>query len=105
MDDGIKTLGLHLCATCRERSSAHFDNIYFRPSYYYVYKQSHLYKIIYYTPIEVKVGLLSENVLAGCIVTKDKCSRITQHLEFHIARRRPSLNHITSGVETIKACT
>ena len=34
VDDGIKTLGLHLCATSRERSVAH------------VYRQSHLYKII-----------------------------------------------------------
>ena len=47
VDDGIKTLGLHLCATCRELSAAHFDSIYFRSSYYYVYRQSHLYKIIY----------------------------------------------------------
>ena len=46
VDGGIKTLGLHLCATYMERSAAHFDSIFFRPSYYYVYRQSHLYKII-----------------------------------------------------------
>ena len=28
-------------------------------------------------PIEVKVGLLFENVLAGCTTTESKCSRIT----------------------------
>ena len=55
---------------------------YFRPSYYYVYRQSHLYKIIYHmclvTPLsEVKVGLLSENALARCTVTESRCSRIT----------------------------
>ena len=51
------------------------------------------------TPLsEVKVGLLSENALAGCTVTESKCSRV----EFHIARRRPSL---VSEVDTIKACT
>ena len=38
VDDGIKTLGLHLCATCRERSAAHFYSIYCRPSYYFVYR-------------------------------------------------------------------
>ena len=47
VDDGIKTLGLHVYATCRELSAAHFDSFYFRPSYYYVYRQSHLYKIMY----------------------------------------------------------
>ena len=47
-DDGIKTLGLHLRATCRDRSAAPFDSIYFRPSYYDVYRQSHPYKMIYY---------------------------------------------------------
>ena len=55
---------------------------YSRPSYHFVYRQSHLYKIIYcmclVTPLgEVKVGLLSENVLAGCTVTESKCPRIT----------------------------
>ena len=81
MDDGIKTLGLDLGATCRERSAAHFDSIYFRPSYYCVYRQSHPYKIIYYLcsskPIEVKLGLLFEYVLIGCTVTESKCSQIT----------------------------
>ena len=48
VDDRIKTLGRHLCATCRECSAAHFDGIYFGPSYYCVYRQSQPYKIIYY---------------------------------------------------------
>ena len=48
VDDGTKTLGLHLCGTCRERRAPHFDRIYFKPSDYYVYRQSHPYKIIYY---------------------------------------------------------
>ena len=71
MNEGIKILGLHLCATCRKLSAVHFDSIYFRPSYYYVYRQSHVYNIMYGVIrdlIEVKVGLLSENVLTGCIV-------------------------------------
>ena len=97
MDDGIKTLGLHLCATSMVRSVAHFGSIYFRPSYYCVYRQSHPSKIIYHLcsskPIEVKVELLFEYVLIGCTVTESKCSRITQHLKFHIARRRSILNH------------
>ena len=80
MDDGIKTLGLHLCATCMVRSVAHSDRICFRPSYYFVYQQSHTSKIIYCLcsskPIEVKVGLLFEYVLIECTVTEGKCSRI-----------------------------
>ena len=80
MDDGIKTLGLHLCATCMVRSVAHFDSIYFRLSYYCVYRQSYPFKIIYCLcsskPIEVKVGLLFEYVLIECTVTESKCSRI-----------------------------
>ena len=67
VDDGIKILGLHLRATCMVRSVVHFDSIYFRPSYYCVYRQSHPSKIIYYLcsskPIEVKVGLLFGYVL------------------------------------------
>ena len=47
VDDGIKTLGLHLCATCRKLRAANFDSISFKPSYYYVYRQSHIYKIMY----------------------------------------------------------
>ena len=81
MDDGIKTLGLHLCATCMVRSVAHFDSIYFRPSYYCVYRRSHPSKIIHYLCssklIEVKMWLLFEYVLIGCTVTESKCSRIT----------------------------
>ena len=81
MDYGIETLDLHLRATCRERSAAHFDSIYFRPSYYCVYRQSHPHKITYYLcvnkPIEVKAGLLFEYVLIGCTVTESKCSRMT----------------------------
>ena len=81
MDDGIKTLDLHLCAICMVRSVAHLDSIYFKPSFYCVYRQSHPSKIIYYLcsskPIEVKVGLLVEYVLIGYTVTESKCSRIT----------------------------
>ena len=82
MDDGIKTLDLHyLCTTCMVRSVAHFDSIYFRPSFYCVYRQSHPSKVIYYLcsskPIEVKVGLLFEYVLIGCTVTESKCSQMT----------------------------
>ena len=81
VDGGIKTLGLHLCATCMVRSVAHFDSIYLRPSCYCVYRQSNPFKIIYYLclskPIEVKVGLLFEYVLIGCTVTESKCSPIT----------------------------
>ena len=29
VDDGIKTLDLHLCATCLVRSVAHFDSVLF----------------------------------------------------------------------------
>ena len=32
---------------------------------------------VFSEPIEVKVGLLFENVLAGCTVTERKCLRIT----------------------------
>ena len=74
MDDGVIALDLHLCATCRVCSAAHFDIIYVRPLYYCVYRQSHLFKIIYYLcsskPIEIKVGLLFEYVLIGCTVTE-----------------------------------
>ena len=81
MDDGIITLGLHLCVTCRVRSAAHFGSIYFKPSYYCVYRQSHSFKIIYSLcsskPIEVKVDLLFEYALIGCTVTESECSRIT----------------------------
>ena len=70
VDDGIKTLDLHLCATRMVRSVGNFYSIYFRPSFYCVYRQSHPSKIIYYLcsskPIEVKVGLLFEYVLIGC---------------------------------------
>ena len=61
--------------------SANFDSIYFRPTYYCLYRQSNPSKIIYYLclskPIEVKVGLLFEYVLIGCTVTESKCSRLT----------------------------
>ena len=81
MDDGIKTLDLYLRATCRVRSAAYFDSIYFRPSYYCVHRRYHPSKIIYYLcsskPIEVRVGLLLKHVLIGCTVTESKYSRIT----------------------------
>ena len=51
------------------------------------------------------MGLLFENGLTECTVTESKCSRITQHLELHTARRRPISNHIIGGVDTIKAYT
>ena len=81
MDDGIKALDLHLRATCRVRSAAYFYSIYFMPSCYCVYRQSHPSKIIYYLcsskPVEVKVGLLFEDVLIVCTVTESICPRIT----------------------------
>ena len=81
VDDGIITLDLHLYAICRVRSAVYFDSIYFRPSYFCVYRQSHPSKITYCLclskPIEVKVGLFFEYVLIGCTVTESKCSRIT----------------------------
>ena len=55
--------------------------------------------------IEVKVGSLIENVLAGCTVAEGKCSWITSRLKFHTARRRPTLNHIIGGMDAMKACT
>ena len=39
VDDGVKTLDLHLRATCRVRNAAYFDSIYFR-SYIIVYTDS-----------------------------------------------------------------
>ena len=39
VDNGIKTLDLHLCATCRVRSAAYFYSIYFK-SYIIVYTVS-----------------------------------------------------------------
>ena len=60
---------------------------------------------VFVEPIEVKVGWLFEYVLTGCIVTESNFSRITQHLEFHTARRRPTLNHIIDRVDTIMKYT
>ena len=81
MDDGIKTPDLHLRATCRVRSATYFDSIYFRPSYYCAYRQSHPSKIIYYLcsskPIEGKVGLLFKYVLIRCTVTESEWPLIT----------------------------
>ena len=81
VDDAIITLDLYLRATCRVRSAVDFYSIYFRPSYYCIYRQSHPSRIIYYLcsskPIEVKAGSLFEYVLIGCTVTESKCSRIT----------------------------
>ena len=81
VDDGIITLDLHLRATCRVRSAVYFDSIYFRPSYFCVYRQSHSSKITYCLcsskPIEVKEGSFFEYVLIGCTVTESKCSRTT----------------------------
>ena len=81
VDNEIETLDLYLRATCRVRSAAYFDSIYFRPSCYCVYQQSHPSKMIYYLclskPIEGRVGLLLKYVLIGCTVTESKCSKIT----------------------------
>ena len=83
MGDGVKTLGLHLRATCRGVVLLIFGSIYFRSCgvYYCVYRQSHPSKIIYYLcsskSIEVRVGLLLKYMLRGRIVTESKCSRIT----------------------------
>ena len=79
MDDGVKTLDLHLCATCRERSASHFDSIYILGITTYtgsLISQDNMLDV-FSDPIEVKVGLLSENVLVGCTVTESKCSQIT----------------------------
>ena len=58
-----------------------FGSICFRPLHYYVYRQSHVFQenelFAFSEPIEIKVGLLFENVLTGCNVTETKCSRIT----------------------------
>ena len=82
---------------------------FFYVLYYCVYRQFHPSKIIYYLcsskPIEVRVGLLLKYVLIGCTVTESKCSRITQHLEFHIARGRLIFKSLVGGVDTIKSCT
>ena len=40
VDGGIKALGLHLRATCRKRSAAHFQLHLFWSSFYYVYRWS-----------------------------------------------------------------
>ena len=53
----------------------------------------------------MKVELLLKYVLIRCTVTERKRSRITQHLEFHIARGRSIFKSLVSGVDTIKACT
>ena len=80
MDDGIKTLDLHLRATCRVRSAAYFDSIYLGLILLCIPTVSSFQDNIYYLcsskPIEVRVGLL-KHVLIGCTVTESKCSRIT----------------------------
>ena len=80
MHDGIKTLDLHLCPTCGGLSVDHLiafilslpittytGSLVLQDDMLFVFSES----------IEVKVGLLFEDVLAGCIVTESKCSLIT----------------------------
>ena len=74
--DGIKTLGLHLRANCKGVGLLIFESICFRPSYYYVYRQSHPYKITYY--------LCFESVLRWCTMTESKCSPVTGSLKCSI---------------------
>ena len=109
VDDGIKTLDLHLRATCRGRSAAHFDSIDFRPSYYCVYRQSYPYKIIYYLcsskPIELEVGLLFEYVLIGCTVTESKIFTVKVIFGIPYNTKEAHFKSLVSGVDTIKACT
>ena len=47
VDDGIKTLGLHLRATCRGRSAAHFWKHVLDLHILCISRQSHPYKIMY----------------------------------------------------------
>ena len=81
MDDGIKTLDLHLRATYRVRSAAYFIAFILGIILLCIPTVSSFKKIIYYLcsskPIEVRVGLLLKYVLIGCTVTESKCSRIT----------------------------
>ena len=53
MDDGVKTLDQHLRATCRVRSAAYFDNIYFR-SYIIVYTDGLILPRKYIICVQVK---------------------------------------------------
>ena len=60
-----------------------FGSICCRPSYYYVPGIRAVSSLqdniifVFCEPIEVKVGLLFENVLTGYTVTESKCSRVT----------------------------
>ena len=93
VDDGIKTLRLHLRATRRGRCCS-FSVAFILDLHVTMYTGSLILTrylqdnilFVFSEPIEVKVGLLFENVLTGCTVTKSKCSRITQELEFYTAR-------------------
>ena len=74
MGDGVKTLGLHLRATCRGVVLLIFGSIYLR-SYIIVYTDSLILPRKYFywcssKPIEVRVGLLLKFVLRGCTVTE-----------------------------------
>ena len=66
----VKTLGLHLRATCTGVVLLIFESIYLR-SYISVYTDSLILPRQYYylcssKPIEVRVGLLLKCVLRGC---------------------------------------
>ena len=78
MNGGIKTLGLHLPAPCRNVVLLIFGRIGFRSSYYRAvsaFQENILF--VFSEPIEVKVSLLFENVLTRCTVTRRKCFQIT----------------------------
>ena len=60
VNGGIKTLGLHLRATCRERSVAHFW------LHFLDFILLCIPTVSAFEKKEIKVGLLFENVLIGC---------------------------------------
>ena len=81
MDDGIKTLGLNFRATCRERSAAHFRYHLFWTfillciAVVSTFQENVLFA--FSEPIEVKAGLLFENVLTEYTLTGSQRYRTT----------------------------
>ena len=66
-DGGIKPIGLHLRATCKKRSVAHFrDAIILCFATYHVYRRSsppiRIYIFAFGKHNEIQVGLLDDNV-------------------------------------------
>ena len=59
----------------RRRSCTKFEPVLITRIPAVSYLQDDVFGVIIY-PTEVKMGCLSENVLAGCNVTENKCSRI-----------------------------